>query len=186
MENGASSYRRFCENDDKSALAELIKDYRNGLMLYLNGITGNLSLAEEIAEDTFVLLGVKKPRYREKYSFKTWLYTIGRNLAIDALRKQKRHPTVPIDEIAEPIAEEQDLEEAYLREERKIALHRAMHCLNSDYRQVLWLMYFEELSAKEAAEVMHKSVHAVETLVYRARKALKSQLEMEGFHDENL
>ena len=186
MDNGASSYRRFCDNDDKSGLADIIREYRDGLMLYLYGVTGDFSLAEELAEDTFVLLGVKKPRFKGNSTFKTWLYAIGRNRAIDALRRQKRHPAVSIDDIAEPMDDAQSLEETYLQEERKIAVHRAMRNLSSDYRQVLWLMYFEELSAKEAAAVMQKSVHAVETLVFRARKSLKSQLEMEGFHDEDL
>ena len=48
------------------------------------------------------------------------------------------------------------------------------------------LVYFEEFSHKEAAIVMKKSVHNIETLVYRARKSLKSQLEMEGFIYEEL
>ena len=47
-------------------------------------------------------------------------------------------------------------------------------------------MYFEDLSAKEAACVMKKSVHSIETLAYRARKSLKLILETEGFIYEEL
>lgn len=61
-----------------------------------------------------------------------------------------------------------------------------MRSLIPEYRQVLWLIYFEELSNKEAAAIMKKSVHNIETLVYRARKSLRKQLEMEGFVYENL
>ena len=65
-------------------------------------------------------------------------------------------------------------------------IHQSLSKLKLEYRQVLWLTYFEGLSNKEAAIVMKKSVHNIETLVYRARNALKSQLEMEGFIDEKL
>ena len=58
--------------------------------------------------------------------------------------------------------------------------------MKPEYHQVLWLIYFENFSNKEVAMVMKKSVHNVETLVYRARKSLKSQLEMEGFVYEEL
>ena len=81
MDNGASSYRRFLEGDD-SGLVEIIRDYKDGLIFYLNSLVNNLHIAEELAEDTFVRLGTKKPRDKRKSSFKTWLYTIGRNLVL--------------------------------------------------------------------------------------------------------
>ena len=87
MDNGASSYRRFRDNGDVHGLDEIIIEYSDGLILYLTSVVGNIQTAEELAEDTFVLLGTKKPKFREKSSFKTWLYAIGRNIAIDHLRK---------------------------------------------------------------------------------------------------
>ena len=186
MDNGASSYRRFREDGDESGLVEIIRDYKDGLILYLNSFVGNIHTAEEIAEDTFVLLGIKKPKDKGKGSFKTWLYTIGRNVAIDYLRRNSKRSNISIDDCPELFSDEQNLEHAYIKEERKITLHRAISKLKSEYRQVLWLVYFEDFSTKQAAVVMKKSVHNVETLVYRARKALKSQLELEGFVYEEL
>ena len=90
MDNGASSYRRFRDNGDESGLIEIIRDYKDGLILYLSSIVGDLNTAEDIAEDTFVVLGTKKPKDKGKSSFKTWLYTIGRNAAIDYMRKKAR------------------------------------------------------------------------------------------------
>jgi RNA polymerase sigma-70 factor (ECF subfamily) len=91
MDNGASSYRRFRDNDDDSGLDEIIMDYSDGLMLYLTSIVGNILTAEELTEDTFVLLGTKKPKFKGKSSFKTWLYTIGRNLALKHLKKTAKY-----------------------------------------------------------------------------------------------
>lgn len=82
--------------------------------------------------------------------------------------------------------EEENLERLFIKEERRIMVHRALKKLKPEYHQVLWLIYFENFSNKEAEAVMKKSVHNIETLVYRARKSLRSQLEMEGFEYEEL
>ena len=186
MDNGASSYRRFRDHGDENGLIEIIKEYRDGLILYLNSFVNNLHTAEELAEDVFVLLGTKKPKDNGKGSFKTWLYTIGRNRTLNYLKYVKLHPAVSIEECPEIADETRSLEQCYIQDERKYLLHQTMRKLKAEYRQILWLIYFENLSQKEAAIVMKKTVHNIETLVYRARKSLKSQLEMEGFTYEEL
>jgi RNA polymerase sigma-70 factor (ECF subfamily) len=184
MDNGASSYRRFRDEGDESGLAQIIREYRDGLIFYLNSIVGNIHTAEELAEDTFVLLGTKKPRDKGTGSFKTWLYTIGRNLALN--HRKRRIGELSVEELGELAAQEDSLELTHIREERKVMLHRALRRLKPEYRQILWLLYFENFSHKDAAAVMKKSVHATEVLAYRARKSLKTQLEMEGFTYEEL
>lgn len=62
MDNGASSYRRFLEGDE-NGIVEIIRDYKDGLILYLNGFTRNVCIAEELMEETFVKLVVKKPKF---------------------------------------------------------------------------------------------------------------------------
>ena len=65
MDNGESSYRRFLSGD-KDGLAEVMIIYRDGLVLYLSSLVCNISLAEEVMEETFVKLYVKKPKFKEK------------------------------------------------------------------------------------------------------------------------
>ncbi|MBE6834899.1 MAG: RNA polymerase sigma factor [Ruminococcaceae bacterium] len=186
MDNGESSYRRFRIDGDEQGLVEIIKEYKDGLIFYLNSFVGNLSVAEELCEDTFVLIGTKKPKDKGKGSFKTWLYTIGRNIAVDYLRKQKRKNETPIETVFGLSDDEQAFEDEFIKEERNKTLYSAMKKLKAEYRQVLWLIYFENFSNKEVSAVMKKSVHAVETLAYRARIALKNELEKEGFNYEEL
>ncbi len=186
MDNGASSYRRFREDGDENGLVEIIKEYRDGLVFYINSFVKNISVAEELAEDTFVLLGTKKPKDKGKGCFKTWLYTIGRNIALNYLRKNSRITEVCDFENQNLDLASETVENLYLQEQRKVILHRAISCLRPEYSQILWLIYFEDFSCGQAARVMKKSVHNIETLVYRARKALKKQLESEGFEYEEL
>lgn len=184
MDNGEISYRRFLDGDDEG-IVELIRDYKDGLILYLNGITGNILLAEEIMEDTFFKLVTKKPRFSGKSTFKTWLYSIGRNSAIDSLRKRSRFSDTPVDEYTD-LAGEEFIERDYLKEEQKITLHKALQKLNPDYKQVLYLVFFENFSNSETAKIMHKTKRQVENLLYRAKLSLKSELEKEGFEYEVL
>ena len=72
-------------------------------------------------------------------------------------------------------------EERYFSDEEKQSVHAVLGKLTPAYREILWLTYFEGLSNKECALLLNKNVHAVESLVSRARKALKDQLRKEGF-----
>ena len=174
MDQGSIAYQRFLEGDE-SGLEEIIASYKDGLILYLNTLVGNIALAEDLAEDTFVRLFTRKPRDKGTGSFKTWLYTIGRNLAISHLRKMGNQATVSVDTLEYLSGGEEPLT-AYLQEESRRELHRAMEKLKPEHRQILWLIYFDNLSYQEAAKVMKKSVHSTEMLASRARQALKTQL----------
>ena len=185
MDNGASSYRRFLDGDDEG-LAEIVRNYSDGLILYLNGIVNNISVAEELMEECFFKIITKKPRFTARYSFKTWLYTIGRNLAIDHLRRRAKLADTSFEDLVNSVQDEFELETLYVAEERKIHVHRALKKLNVEYRQVLWLLYFEGLSNAEASIVMKKSSRQMKNLVFRAKSALKSELDKEGFVYEEL
>ena len=185
MDNGASSYRRFVDGD-QTGIVEIIRDYKDGLILFLNGYTRNIGLAEELMEETFVRLVVRKPKYSPKCSFKTWLYTVGRNVAIDFLRRNSKTADISAEEMQNLSSDEESLERSYIKEEQKIIVHRAMNRLNADYRQVLYLSFFEEISTEQIAAVMKKSKRQIGNLMYRAKLSLKSELEKEGFTYEEL
>jgi RNA polymerase sigma-70 factor (ECF subfamily) len=185
MDKGAENYRRYLAGDN-SGLEQIIRDHKDGLIFYLRGFTDDILQAEELAEDTFVKLVTKRPRFNQRCKFKTWLYTIGRNIAVDHVRRKKQCFEIIYADVPELADEEMNLEHAYIREERSILLRRAIQKLKPEYRQVLWLIYFEGFTNREAAAIMKRSTHSVETLVYRARLALKLQLDEEDFIYEGL
>ena len=185
MDNGASSYRRFLDGDD-AGIVEIVRDYKDGLILYLNGYVGNIFIAEELAEDTFFRLITKKPRYWGKSTFRSWLYAIGRNVAVDYIRHNSKMIHTPIEDMENYLSEEQSLEQSYIKEERKIMVHKALSELATDYKAVLWLVFFEGFSNKEAAVALKKNDRQMKNILYRAKQSLKSKLEMEGFDYEKL
>ena len=185
MDNGASSYRRYLDGDD-IGLTEIIREYKDGLTLYINSYVDNIFTAEDLMEDTFFKLATKKPRFSGKSSFKTWLYAIARNIALDYLRKNNKVASTPIDDLNNYIAEEMNVEREYLIKEQKIILHRIMRELKAEYFQVLYLVYFEDFTNEEIAKIMKKNKRQIENLIYRAKITLKSELEKEGFEYEKL
>ena len=184
MENGAVNYNRFLEGD-KDGMTEIIREYKDGLSLYINSFVRNICLSEELMEETFVALVMKKPKFSGKSTFKTWLYAIGRNVTLDYLKKAKKHQILPVDEMYD-MADEEDIEKEYICEENKIQLYRALAKLKPAYSQVLHLSYLEGFTNSETACIMQRSSRQIENLIYRAKKALREELEKEGFVYEGL
>ena len=178
MDVDAQNYQRFLDGDN-DGLSALVEAYKNTLTLYLCAFAPDVFTAEDWMEDTFVKLAVKRPRFAGRSSFKTFLFAVARNIARDHLRRQKKTSTVPLDDAANARSEQQSVEEQYLRQEAKIRLHRAMETLPAQYRQVLYLRYFEDLPPREIANVLHRRPKQVESLLYHAKQTLKAKLEQE-------
>ncbi len=167
-------------------MVAIIRDYKDGLMLFINRYVQNIWVAEELTEDTFFLLVTKKPRFRADYSFRTWLYTIGRNKAVSYLRRHRSmHPT-PIEEMEKLAAETENIERSYLVKEQSLILSRALSQIPEAYARVLHLKYFEEMQNEQIAHVLHKNKRQIENMLYQAKKALKTQLERKGYTHEEL
>ena len=184
MDNGASSYRRFLDGD-KEGLTEIVHTYADGLIFYVNSFVHDIHTAEDITEDVLAKLIAKKPHYSGRSSFKTWLYTIARNLTMDYLSRNSNYQRADISEL-DNISSQSDIEKRYIKNEQKRELHKIMHKLNPDYVQVLYLIYFEGFNNKETAHIMKKSKRQIENLLYRAKQALKNEFDKEGMTYEEL
>ena len=182
MDYGAESYRRYLDGDN-DGLKEIVETYFDGLMLYLNLFVRNLSEAEELAEETLFQLVSKRPVFSGKSTFKTWLYGIGRNVTLRYIRRRNREAEL-LEEYDTVTTVEEDAERELLAKERDRTLYRAMGELKKDYRQVLWLRYFEKMDEMSIATIMKKSVHSIEHLHRRAKEALREELRKEGFSYE--
>ena len=176
---GEESYRRFLGGDDEG-MAEIVREYKDGLILFLRSFVGDIAIAEDLAEDTFLRLMVKKPRFSGRSSFRSWLYAIGRNVAVDYVRRNSKVVPVPSEEMTD-IADAADIEGAYIREEQQKIINKALEKLPPDYRRVIWLVFFEGLSNGEVALVMKKNERQIRNLLYRAKQSLRKELEKEGF-----
>lgn len=179
MDNGASSYRRFLDGDEKG-LEEIVAMYGNNLIYFINGYVKDITLAEDLMEDTLMELIIHKYSFRGESSFKTYLFKIGRNKALNFMKRNKIY--VPIDYETEDL---ERLEDIIIKDEKSKKIKNALSLLKKDYATVIHLIYFEGMSYEEIAKIMRKTNKQIKNLAYRARLSLKEVLEKEGFTYED-
>ncbi|MBQ9121240.1 MAG: RNA polymerase sigma factor [Clostridia bacterium] len=177
------AYRRFLDGDP-SQFDCILDAYRDCLIFYINRYVHNLQDAEDIAMDAFADLIIHPKRYRFGSSLKTYLFSIGAHKAIDFLRKRKREIAYDGDALARMSSEEAALADTLIRDERSRALLTAIDRLPKDYRNAVYLVYFEEMSYAEAGRVLGKSEKQINNLCYRAKGALRKNLTEGGFSFE--
>lgn len=181
MDNGAISYRRYLEGDE-SGFDEVLALYQDRLIFFIHRFVRNITVAEDLAEDAFVELLVHKRRYNGRVQLKTYLFTIGRNKALNYLKRASTRKDTALPDMEQWATDTLLLEERLLQEERKREVNVALTQINEDYRAVLHLVYMEDMTYEEAGKVLGKNRKQIENLAYRARQSLKAVLDKGGFH----
>jgi len=133
-------YRQYLSGDDEG-LNALMKKYGDPLTLYIDGYLHDVHEAEELMLDVFAYLFTKKPRIRDG-GFKAYLYKAARHMALR--HKSKRKPLFSLDALTGEPDGRLLAEEVIRTEERNRILHFCMDEMNPDYREVLYLTYFED------------------------------------------
>lgn len=182
--DGDELYRRFLDGD-AAALSELVILYRESLILFIYGYVKDIVEAEDLAADAFARLVVSRGQFRGMSTPKTYLFAIGRNLALRHLKKRRREKTLPLEDAeADAGAYGISPEISLLREERDRRLFWAMQEMKPEHREVLYFIYFEDMSYAETGMALNKSETQIANLLYRAKASLKKKLESEGFPDD--
>ena len=180
-DRSAALYREFL-GGDKEALERLVQLHGDALTRFAYCIVKDADAAEDVTADTFAALIVKRKKFREGAAFKTYLYTVARNKAIDYVRKNGKNR--PLQGLENILASEN--REDILRQERNERLYACMQRLPAPYKEVLYLRYFDGFSAAEIGKILKKNAKQVYNLLSRARSALKLRLVKEGFSHEDI
>lgn len=195
QDEGIALYRRFLDGDEQ-ALEALISLYRRGLLRFIYGYVHDDALAEDLLQETFVALYFKRTfKERGDASFKTYLYKVARNKSLNALKKRKRKKEVSLEAITDDApAQESELQafvygadahETIEEKERRQAVQRALLRLKAEYREVIVLRYFDDLSPERIAQITKRKTKQVYNLLARGKTALKEELKTEGIGYEN-
>lgn len=130
--------------------------------------------AEDIVQEAFLRVWTHAPRWRPEAAFRTWLYRIVVNLSLNARR---RPANLPLDTAGDPADAAPGPEASLVERERDARLAAAIDALPPRQRAAIVLSYHEGLSNAEAAAVLDTSVSSVETLLVRAKHALRAALD---------
>ncbi len=174
-------YSRYLRDRDSDDLRELLERHRESLTLFIFGFVHDMDDAEELMLNAFAVAASGTSRFSGRSSFKTWLFAIGRNLARKHLRSSGYAHELN-DAVEDP--ESMEAENELIKSEDKRELYAALSRLPEDYRNVLYLLYFEDMSTEQAAAVMKKTKKQVYNLAFRGKQQLKELLTEAGFDDE--
>ena len=178
MISDETAYRRYLDGEEKAADL-LVEKYGDPLTLYINGYLKDIHEAEDLMIEAFSQIFAKERPITGAGAFKAYLYKTARNLALRH-RKKHRLSFLRFEELDfEPRDVPADAELS--RSERSRQLYDALGKLKEEYREALYLVYFEDMSYRNAATVMNKSEGQITKLVYRGKQNLKAILEQEGF-----
>jgi RNA polymerase sigma-70 factor (ECF subfamily) len=174
---------RKAKKGETEAFGDLYERYAEAVFRFVYSQTVNRFDAEDITADVFLRAWNSLPRYEERgYSFSAYLFRIARNVMIDRSRKQKPVSEIPDDELLNEPG--QLLSEPSAMMAAKIQHHEIVKFLSQlreDYRTVLILRFFNDLSTEETSAAMGRSKGAVRVLQHRALSALRQLLPEQGF-----
>ena len=173
--------RRALENGDTTAYNELLKLYRDPLYFMLYEKVNDKELAKDLTIESLGKAFNKLHLYTPTYTFSTWLFTVARNHCIDYLRKN-RLTTISIDKIilnSEGKASSLDLKSSDLNPEQKLEkkqriamLRQVVDSLKPNYRTLVKLRYFKEMTYDEIAKKLDIPIGTVKAQLHRSREQL--------------
>jgi RNA polymerase sigma-70 factor, ECF subfamily len=164
-------------------LDHLIELYQHRLLRYLLFLTGKREVAEDLFQETWIRVLLRGSQYNGKARFDTWLFAIARNLVIDLSRKRTM---ASLDEMSDIAGDDRPYEIAvsgpspldqFQSRENCAEVGEVLLKLESNYREVLVLRFYEELSLDEIASVTRAPLSTVKSRLYRGLAALKPEME---------
>ena len=171
---------------DGDRFTELVTRYERRVINYVYRITHRYEDAHDLAQDIFVKVYLALDRYDPKYQFSTWLFRIAQNSAIDALRK-KTLSEVPLTRTStddEGGTKEREFADdgispyrALKNKQLSAAIDEAVRHLPADYRELIQLRHFAEMSYEEIASMKKLPLGTVKNKLFRARNLLKDALD---------
>ncbi len=172
------------------AFAQLLQRYEGKVYRLCCALLRDTTQAQDAAQESWVRIWKALPRYDERASLSTWIYTITRNRCLSALERRRALASLsdgPVDDEVQALhAGDVTPDEASEHDDRCALLRELVELLPERQRRVLTLFYYEGRSVAEAAEMLGMPAGSVKTALFRARAALGEQLRRRGLDDPRL
>lgn len=162
---------------DQAGFEELVLRYKDPMIYFIERFGPGFADAEDLAQDVFVEVLLHQERYQVGRGFKTYLFTIAHNKAVDWVRKH--HRVVLTEELPED-ADSFTLEQHVLAKEKKEQLAGAIRQLKPEEQRLIVLTDLEDLSYKEIAHICGMTLPQTKVKIHRVRKKLQEILRKEG------
>ena len=174
------SWIKAARQGDRNAFGHLVKVYQGPVYNLTYRMLGDPQEAEDAAQEVFFRAYRKLDSYDLGRKFSTWLLSIASHHCIDRLRRRRltwhsiEDENLPQDVM---MSHEPGPERHALQNEREAQIQELLKTLSADYRTVVVLHYWYDLSYEEIAEATGSTVSAVKSRLFRARRTLAQQLQ---------
>lgn len=159
------------------AFSSLLDTFWNDVYGFQLARTKNENDAEDITIQTFSRAFDKINSYDDSYEFKTWLFTISKNIHVDLIRKNKRNvlentETGNNEAIKKVLDDAPTVEDQLITEQNLVTLLQHIKKLKPHYQKVINLRYFNERSYAEIADELGEPINNIKVKLLRAKKLL--------------
>ncbi len=156
---------------DPEELVELMTQFQGRLYVYILSLIGDADAANDVLQETDIVLWKESHQYVPGTNFKAWAFRIAHFQCMAYRQRRLRDRVVFSDEVVARLAiESKDLDEGY--EQRAAALARCLERIQPRSREALRLRYAEDVAVQEMATKMNCTSNAVSQLLFRARQWL--------------
>lgn len=164
-------------SENQELFSEIVDRYEEKLLRYANYLTGDLQVASDVVQESFIKAFVNLNGFNVERKFSSWIYRIAHNEAVNHLKKYRKE-ILGSDTIFDFIRDSKvSIEESYEKEETINNLKSCLNKLKLTYSEPLVLYFLEEKSYEEIAEILRIPVGTVGTRINRGKKLLKEQCE---------
>jgi RNA polymerase sigma-70 factor (ECF subfamily) len=178
------------KNGDQNAFAELMKRYNRSLYHTILKMIRNVDDAEDLTIEAFAKAFKNLDKFKEDYTFSTWLFRIATNNCIDFIRKKKMN-TLSLnnmftgdggEEVGLDIPDESNPQEEAIRSQKIALMQNLVSKLPTKYRKLVTMRYFEEMAYQEIADELELPIGTVKAQLHRARELLYDMIKNQKDH----
>ncbi len=160
---------RDIQEGDIYAFETLVRKYQRKLFGFVHSFVADRDLCEDVVQESFLNFYTRIRNVDTGRKVSSYLFAVARNEALSALRGKKRH--IPLEE-ANEVPDATDIEADLIRRERSTQVRHAVSKLDTKYRQVLSLYYYDDMSYQEISKRLRLPVNTIRTHLKRAKTAL--------------
>lgn len=160
---------------DEFAFVGLYNRYKGPVYAFCYKMLLDSDAAKDVMQETFLRVYENRDRLMKSDAFKSWLFTIARNQCLNAIRRSGKHVSLPDAKDLPPVAET-----PFTRMEKSEQVRfvtRFLESLPPEYREVIVLREYQNLSYEEIAAVTRSTLSAVKSRLFKARRKLAQQME---------
>ena len=168
-----------CIAGDDRSIETLVRQYETDVFRLALSIVGEAGEANEVMQETFIAALKSLGTYRERSSFKAWLFTIAVNISRSHLRRRKalERLKTTLTSIFQVDSQKQVLpEDLVIQNETEATVWKSLNKLDEKHRMVVLLRYFHDLSISEISEILSVNEGTIHSRLYNAREKLRTAL----------